>query len=639
MDPLLLKHLIQCQLDEKRYQKLTKVLNSLKAKSSGADELLDLFARKCYGAEPDRQLAKLQAQTFLEALFGNVESIMDYGPEGAIKLILSDYRRHESDNGKSSRKPSKPIYVVRLKKGKSPKFCGQLHDFVDDAKIADHPMWTKKLSNYLIGPILGVGGTAEVKLGYDAVTKKEVALKIMKPKFAYSAAQEINILKKLNHKNIIRVYDCYDNVILTDCRKTTVFAIEYANQGELIEYLMYTSKFENDLARWFFQSLTEGMEYCHSMNVIHRDLKHDNCLLGENFVVKITDFGFATHYYKEKGTLMKTAIGTTQYAAPEVLAGKRYNEKVDIFSMGVMLFICLAGSQPWRKADPNSDRWYRMVHANKWDKFFAYHTRSHKFTEDQKTILKGILAPEADNRWSINEIKRCMWYKGKLSQNEVEMRLKKRKMKVDETKFRAMTPGDNEVRRAFDIFSSRLPLVYFRPPSPLSFVTDKKAEWVLEDISNVIISLKGVITKDEPEKFKLSFFVKKFVDTGFKDQKKKKIFDKVRIDASVQMWTMPGQGEALSERDKETAALLASNDNATIVGAEKISISQSSDKESNSAKIAKKIPKIKSYAIFMAECSGEPRLLFPDVYSDILTRLPAGTISKEYLQDLDERKE
>jgi len=384
---------------------------------------------------------------------------------------------------------------------------------------------------------------------------------------------------------------------------------------------MYTSKFEDDLARWFFQSLTEGMEYCHSKNVIHRDLKHDNCLLGENFVVKITDFGFATHYYKEEGTLMKTAIGTAQYAAPEILAGEKYNEKVDIFSMGVMLFICLAGCQPWRKADPKSDKWYKLVHANKWDKFFKYHQRSHKFTEHQKTILKGILAPFPDDRWSIKELKQCMWYKGgKLQQNEVEMRLKKRKRKVDEQKFRALRPAADKVHRDPNMFSTRLPFIYFRPVTPLSFVTDKRAEWVLEDISEAIANIKGVISKDEPEKFKLSFFVRKLVDTGLKDKERNVIYDKVRIDASVQMWTMPGQGEALSQRDEQIAA------------------SKASDKESNNT-IAKNPPKIKSYAIFKAECSGLKSFLFPGIYSDILSHLPADNISKEFLQDLDEKKE
>eukprot|EP00495_Collosphaeridae_sp_1-RS-2012_P006476 TRINITY_DN6074_c0_g1_i1.p1 TRINITY_DN6074_c0_g1~~TRINITY_DN6074_c0_g1_i1.p1 ORF type:complete len:103 (+),score=25.08 TRINITY_DN6074_c0_g1_i1:333-641(+) len=88
--------------------------------------------------------------------------------------------------------------------------------------------------------------------------------------------------------------------------------------------------------------------------------------------------------------------------------------------MGVMLFIAVAGSQPWRKAVPGSDRWYKMIHKGNWSKFFEYHERSHKFSDDQKTILKGLLEPNPKDRWTLENIKRCSWYNGKrLPQDEV----------------------------------------------------------------------------------------------------------------------------------------------------------------------------------------------------------------------------
>jgi len=501
-----------------------------------------------------------------------------------------------------------------------------------EEKMATHPMWTRKLGKYLVGPTLGVGGTAKVKLAWDTENNRRLALKILLPKFASAAAKEIKILKELNHKNIVRVYDCFDNVMWSDNKTTTVFAIEYANQGELIEYLMYTSKFEDELARWFFQSLTEGMEYCHGQNVIHRDLKHDNCLLGENFVVKITDFGFATHYYSEKGIKMKTAIGTQQYAAPEILAGKKYTESVDIFSMGVMLFIAVAGSQPWRKADPRSDRWYKMIHQGMWSSFFSYHERSHKFSEDQKTILKGILEPNPEERWTLKEVKRCNWYNGKkLSQDEVAMRLMRRKATVDDKKFRALKSVKSRRKKAADIFSKRLPLVYFKPATGLSFVTDTKAEWVLEEIADAIVGLRGKVTEhDSKDKFKLSFYVWKRVYTGWKDKETgDKQTDSLKVSGSVRMWTKPGQEEALKklanyiDRAKED---IGSGEN-------------QEEKKSDGLEDEIKIPKIKSYAIFMAECSGEARMLFSQVYNDILKSLPADVVSKDALMDIDDRKE
>jgi len=598
------------------------------------DQLLKLFTKKCYGQEEDRHLAKLQAQTFLEALFGSVEIVMSEGPDYALdRLLKSEHCEPEYYYGK-------PIYVEVLRKGKSVNFSTQSHDLENEAKIADHRMWTRKMDKYLVGPTLGIGGTATVKLAWNTEERKKVALKILQPKYANSAAKEIKILKELKHENIVRVYDCYDNVHWND-QRTTVFAIEYANQGELIEYLMYTSKFEDDLARWFFKSLTNGIEYCHKMKVIHRDLKHDNCLLGENFVIKITDFGFATHYYKDE-ELMKTAIGTAQYAAPEILAGKKYNEKVDIFSMGVMLFIALAGSQPWRKASPKSDRWYRYVHSNKWDAFFSYHERSHQFSSSQKTILKGILEPNPTYRWSLNEVKRCKWYNGKtISQNEVESRLRKRKAEVDAKKFDAMNSVNKRTRKAIDIFSQERPEVYFKPAPWLSFVTIWKAEWVLEEVRDAIIRLKGTVieSKEDKEKYKLSFQVKRRVDTGMvkvdeekKEDKEKnqnktvkkkneRIYEKLTIRASVQMWLKPGQERALADREKVLAALKRKKEKRLAL-----------TKEETEA--LEKYP-IKCYAIFMAEGGGVKKYHFPKIYGDILKNLPCDIIAKDAMLDVD----
>jgi len=599
------EHLKVYKLEEKVFSKLMRLMKALLSTCDSSDKLLSKFAEKCYGQENDRKLAKLQAKQFISAVFGGVDAVFKDGPEVAIKNLLNrNYRKSKA--GDKKRKQSK---VEDDAKPNSPRFSALLHEPEDD--IEKHPMWTKTLNHYLVGPTLGVGGTSKVKLGYDPKTKTKVALKILKPKYANSADKEINILKKLSHKNIVKVYDCFSEV-QWDGVKTTIFAVEYACQGELIEYLMYTSKFEDDLARWFFISLTEGIEYCHEQKVVHRDLKHDNCLLGANFELKITDFGFATNYDDE---MMKTAIGTAQYAAPEILRGKKYTEAIDIFSMGVMLFIAIVGSQPWRKADPRKDRWFKMVHAGQWDNFFKYHQRSHSFTEDQKVILKGLLEPEPKKRWQIKDIKNCKWYNNgkKICQNDVAMRLQKRKREVDRKKFQAMRPGAQGTRKGpLDILftNDKLPHVYFQPTPLLSFVTNVKPDWVLEDITNVIAKMKGTITSEDKEKYKLTFQVTKLVETGSYIDKKtqQKEYEKVRVCASVQMWTQPGQTQALQLR-------------------EKILTEQGEREEGLN------LPEIKSIAIFRAEGGGETRYLFPAIYSDILQALPANLISRDVFDE------
>lgn len=601
----MVKHLELCKLDEKRFQKLIGIIDVMLVTCKTPDDLIKKFADKCYGKEKDRKLAKQQARNFLEVLFGSPKAVIRYGPVKAVRNKLKEeFPNYKNTDG---------VKVEELMKRKSVKFSSYLHE-TEGKDIEKHRMWTRKLNQYLVGPTLGVGGTAKVKLAYDTKTQTKVALKILKPKYAESAEREIKILQKLNHKNVVRVYDYFSNVLFGD-HKTTVFAIEYANQGELIEYLMYTSKFEDDLARWFFISLTEGIEYCHGQNIIHRDLKHDNCLLGENFVLKITDFGFATHYTNE---MMKTAIGTAQYAAPEILKGRKYDDSVDIFSMGVMLFIALAGSQPWRKASAKSDRWFKMVYAGDWKKFFSYHERSHKFTTEQKKIIQGLLEPNPAKRWNLKEIKRCSWYKGKsLSQDEVGLRLKERKKVVDDKKFKAMnTTKAKPARRNVDIFSKELPYTYFRPPPTLSFVTETKAEWVLEDILNVVISeLKGTIIKQDSEKYKMDFQVTKQIDSGnFNMETRTKEKEEVRICGSVQMWTFPGQKKTLEDREN---LLTAFADNKESMSKEEIKTMSS------------KIPAVKSIAIFRSQGGDQTKYLFPGIYMDILEALPADLISRE----------
>jgi len=658
MDPLQ-THLHKCKLNDKRYKKLTKIIEGMRDKSKTSEEMLWMFTDKCYGAEKDRKLAKMQARTFLLTLFGDIDLLKNKGPKYAVEKLLKSQKRQ----GATQYGERIVVETLSARKGKSENFIVQEHDFNSEAKIADHPMWTRKLDKYLVGPTLGVGGTATVKLAWNTKIGKKVALKILQSRYAFSAAKEIDILKELNHENIVRVYDCYDNVDWHGSI-TTVFAIEYANNGELIEYLMYTKKFEDDLARWFFRSLTKGMEYCHSQDVIHRDLKHDNCLLGENFVVKITDFGFATHYYKDQGMKMKTAIGTAQYAAPEILAAKSYTESVDIFSMGVMLFIALAGSQPWRKADPKSDRWFRMVHNKKWDEFFSYHKRSHAFTPEQKTILRGILEPKPENRWSLDEIQRCKWYKGKtLPQDEVESRLKQRKFEVDEKKFRDMQVRGVKSRRHFDIFSLPLAPVYFQPAPGQSFITNIRAKWAIEAIMDTIVILKGTIIEVKPEKFRVTFQFKKLVEDGYryveivedenhtveeltedtkeeikkqdtKEERKKhkeKIIKKVAVRGSVQMWLVPGQNRALADLAKGKALIKEMEAEGKEIG------------EKEMAALEKTVPPIKNYAVFKAEGGGDTRYLFGQIYQDILLNLPAELIANdEYGHDeygLDENKE
>ena len=152
---------------------------------------------------------------------------------------------------------------------------------------------------------------------------------------------EINILKKIDHPNIVKIFEFYSN------KSKYYLILEFCEGGNLYEFLDENKLSEFQVIYIMFQILS-AMNYCHNMNILHRDLKPDNILIkkSENGLcrVKICDFG--TSYIFKKGEKQKEAIGTLNYMAPEVLKEK-YNQKCDLWSCGVIMYILLTGRKPF----------------------------------------------------------------------------------------------------------------------------------------------------------------------------------------------------------------------------------------------------------------------------------------------------
>lgn len=432
------KHLSDCHINFKKYKKLSKILGNIKNSTGNAAQMIDKFTKKCYGSEPNRNKARDQAKHFLETLFGSCDDLFRLGPNDALE-------KHVKHQIAQQRRLNKPVVQAELLPNAATSDVKEWDGKISRTLSARGTLWTRKMKHYLIGPTLGVGGTAKVKLGLDTRQNDlEVAVKILKPRYAKDAIKEIETLRKLKHKNVIMLFDEFANVKFGSKEPTSVFVLEYANKGELIEYLMYTGKFEIKLARWMFHDLVEAVDYIHGKGFCHRDLKHDNCLLGAHFMLKVTDFGFAASIEKETnptGT-MNTAIGTEQYAAPEILRHEKYNKAVDVFAMGVMLFIALAGCQPFMRADQR-DRWYSNILNGDWKAFWKYHlARAHRFKDESMDLLKKMLEPSPSKRITIKQIREhSFWGKERYAQNEAADILQKRKNKVDKEKW---SSGDKE---------------------------------------------------------------------------------------------------------------------------------------------------------------------------------------------------
>uniref|UniRef100_A0AAX7W2M5 non-specific serine/threonine protein kinase n=1 Tax=Astatotilapia calliptera TaxID=8154 RepID=A0AAX7W2M5_ASTCA len=197
------------------------------------------------------------------------------------------------------------------------------------------------IGNYRLLKTIGKGNFAKVKLARHILTGREV-LFIMKCKFCFffQLFREVRIMKGLNHPNIVQLFE----VIETD--KTLYLVMEYASGGEVFDYLVSHGRMKEVEARAKFRQIVSAVHYCHTKNIVHRDLKAENLLLDADANIKIADFGFSNEF--TLGNKLDTFCGSPPYAAPELFQGKKYDgPEVDVWSLGVILYTLVSGSLPF----------------------------------------------------------------------------------------------------------------------------------------------------------------------------------------------------------------------------------------------------------------------------------------------------
>ncbi|EGR33051.1 protein kinase domain protein [Ichthyophthirius multifiliis] len=208
---------------------------------------------------------------------------------------------------------------------------------------------SKSFSEYKKLKVLGQGGFGKVILGEHRFTKQKVAIKIVDTNLISNASdidmvfREAELLKSLKHKNIVTIYNCY-----TLKTMQVVYIMEHLSGGELLEYVQKKGRLCEIEAREFFSQIVEGIRYCHSENLVHRDLKLENILLKsiDDKCIKIIDFGISG---MGNTNHQKINIGSLRYMSPEVLQNKikHIQPSIDIWSLGVILYGLLCGYLPF----------------------------------------------------------------------------------------------------------------------------------------------------------------------------------------------------------------------------------------------------------------------------------------------------
>ncbi|ORZ37124.1 kinase-like domain-containing protein [Catenaria anguillulae PL171] len=252
---------------------------------------------------------------------------------------------------------------------------------------------------YDLDKSIGEGNFAKVKLGTHVLTGEKVAVKIIdKSKLDKATSKklfrEVRIMKLLNHPHIVRLYE------VIDTPRELYLILEYVPGGEIFDFLVARGRMKERDARRYFRQIVSAVDYCHRLHIIHRDLKAENLLLDANMNVKIADFGFSNQF--TPGQRLNTWCGSPPYAAPELFQGKEYNgPEVDIWSLGVVLYVLVCGALPFD--GPNLQKLRARVLTGKFKVPFYMST-------DCEKLIKKMLILDAAKRATMQEIKEDKWF-------------------------------------------------------------------------------------------------------------------------------------------------------------------------------------------------------------------------------------
>jgi len=255
-------------------------------------------------------------------------------------------------------------------------------------------------------------------------TKKHFALKLIKDfvvrKFKEKSIQnEVSILERINSMNISTKLYSHS----TQGKQWDTLTKRFESKTYLVVELMNSNLFElmkshnkplpEEIARNFFKQIVDRMVILHSMNIAHRDLKLENIVVDSDYNLRIIDFGSACPIRDESGNFVsyKEGVGTKDYRAPELNESKTYQaDKVDVFTLGVILFSLVKGRPPFFIAN-KIDKYYKHIQAEDYGSFWEGNTT---VTENVKQLINKMLCYKCENRVSIDDIVKSEFYNGKV---------------------------------------------------------------------------------------------------------------------------------------------------------------------------------------------------------------------------------
>ncbi|XP_048519781.1 calcium/calmodulin-dependent protein kinase type 1 isoform X2 [Dendroctonus ponderosae] len=253
---------------------------------------------------------------------------------------------------------------------------------------------------------LGTGAFSEVRLAESKEKPGQLfAVKIIDKKALKgkedSLENEIMILRKLTHPNIVQLLETFED-------KNKVYLImELVTGGELFDRIVEKGSYTEKDAAHLIRQVLEAVDYMHEQGVVHRDLKPENLLYyspDKESKIMISDFGLSK---MEDGGIMATACGTPGYVAPEVLAQKPYGKAIDVWSIGVISYILLCGYPPFY--DENDVNLFAQILKGEFEFDSPYWD---EISGSAKDFIKNLICVNVEKRFSCKQALAHPWISG-----------------------------------------------------------------------------------------------------------------------------------------------------------------------------------------------------------------------------------
>ena len=263
---------------------------------------------------------------------------------------------------------------------------------------------------------LGEGIFGSVKLGVEKKTKERVAIKIIKKKKAKQSdielvRTEIDVMKLCHHPNVVHLLDHFENA------EYIFIVMEYIRGGRLTDYMKEKKfNFSEKRAAELIYEIAVGVKYLHKYGIIHRDLKPDNIMLTEandKGHIKIMDFGLSKILGKKEKT--SDGFGTLTFVSPEVLIRKPYNKEIDIWSIGVILYLMLSGDLPFDDEEDDEQKIAKSIVFNEVE--FPQKKFGNK-SKEVIDLIKRCLTKEPKDRIKVDEIIKSDWIKANVGSKD-----------------------------------------------------------------------------------------------------------------------------------------------------------------------------------------------------------------------------